>query len=52
MEFEGNMYPVPKNTNAYLTNLYGDWKKLPTENQIKRAIHNPIYYKDLFGEQE
>lgn len=52
MEFEGDMYPVPKNTNAYLTNLYGDWKKLPTEDQIKRAIHNPIYYKDLFGEQE
>ena len=48
MEFEGHMLPVPGNTDAYLTNIYGDWKKIPSEEQIKKRIHHPEYYKDIF----
>lgn len=51
MEFEGYMFPVPGNTNAYLTKIYGDWKKLPTEDQIKRSIHGHEYYEEMFGKQ-
>ena len=49
MEFEGNMFPVPGDTKAYLTELYGDWTKIPSEEQIKKGIHNMEYYKDLFN---
>lgn len=51
MEFEGIEFPVPGNTDAYLTNIYGDWRKLPTEEQIRRAIHYPVYLKEIFGEE-
>lgn len=50
MEFEGNAFPVPGNTDAYLTNIYGDWRKLPTEEQIRKKIHYPVYVKEIFGD--
>lgn len=49
MEFEGHMFPVPGNTDAYLTKMYGDWRKLPSEEQIKKAMHYPIYREEIFG---
>ena len=49
MEFEGHTFPVPGNTNAYLTNLYGDWTKMPSEEEIKKNIHCMEFYKDLFN---
>lgn len=51
MEFEGYMFPVPGNTDAYLTKIYGDWRKLPSEEKIRRSIHCQEYYKEIFGEQ-
>lgn len=50
MEFEGIEFPVPGNTDAYLTNIYGDWRRLPSEEQIKKSLHYPIYKKEIFGE--
>lgn len=50
MKFEGVEFPVPGNTDAYLTKLYGDWRKLPNEDQIRNALHYPIYIKEIFGE--
>ena len=48
MEFEGSTFPVPGNTNAYLTKIYGDWKEIPSEEQIKKNIHNLEYYEGIF----
>lgn len=50
MEFEGVEFPVPGNTDAYLTNIYGDWRKLPSQEQIRKSLHYPIYIKEIFGE--
>ena len=51
MEFEGVEFPVPGNTDSYLTNIYGDWRKLPSEEQIRKSMHYPLYIKEIFGEE-
>lgn len=51
MEFEGMEFPVPGNTDAYLTHIYGDWRKFPSEEQIRKALHYPLYIKEIFGEE-
>lgn len=38
VEFEGKMYNAPADTHTYLTNLYGDYMKLPPED--KRGGHH------------
>lgn len=50
MEFEGLEFPVPGNTESYLTHLYGDWRQLPSEEQIRKSMHYPLYIKEIFGE--
>ena len=50
MEFEGIEFPVPGNVDSYLSNIYGDWRKLPSDEQIRRAMHSPVYIKEIFGE--
>lgn len=49
IEFEGHMFPAPKNVDAYLTNVYGDWRKLPSEEDIRRSIHSTEYVEEIFG---
>lgn len=49
MSFEGEMLPVPKDTDAYLTRVYGDWRRLPDEKAVKKAIHSRIYREEIFG---
>ena len=51
MKFEGVEFPVPGNTDAYLTHIYGDWRKLPSEEQIRKSMHYPLYIKEIFGEE-
>lgn len=51
IEFEGEQMPAPKNTDAYLTRVYGDWRKLPTEEQIRKSIHNQEYIKEIYGDK-
>lgn len=48
MEFEGCEFPVPGNTDAYLTKIYGDWTKIPSKEQIRKNIHNLEYFKGVF----
>lgn len=48
-KFEGYDLPVPKNMDSYLTNVYGDWRKIPTEEQIKESIHCKEYREEIFG---
>jgi len=48
LSFEGKMFPVPKNYDAYLTNFYGNYMELPPVE--KRKAHEPIFIK--FSEDE
>jgi lipopolysaccharide cholinephosphotransferase len=49
VKFEGYMLNVPKNMGAYLTDLYGDWRKLPKPDQIQthhveiKFYDHPVY---------
>lgn len=38
VEFEGNIYDTVGDVDAYLTNLYGDWRKMPPVSQ-QRSFH-------------
>ena len=49
-KFEGVEFPVPKDMDAYLSQVYGNWRKLPTDEQIRKAIHSPIYIKEIYGD--
>lgn len=51
IEFEGIEFPAPGNVDSYLTNMYGDWRKLPTEEQIRKSMHYPQYIKEIFGDE-
>lgn len=48
-EFEGRIMPVPFDTDAYLTTVFGDWRKMPDEDQIRKAIHCREYREEIFG---
>ncbi len=39
--FEKKMFSIPKNPEVYLTNMYGDYMKLPPKD--KRKNHNPVF---------
>lgn len=43
--FEDSEFPVPNNSDAYLTDQYGDYMVLPPEN--KRQIHAVYIHADL-----
>lgn len=47
--FEGEEWPVPKDMDAYLTNVYGNWRELPTDEQIRKCIHCKEYIKEIYG---
>ena len=47
--FEGEIMPVPCKMDAYLTNVYGDWRTPPSEEEIKKAIHCQEYRDEIFG---
>lgn len=40
MPFESAQLPVPCNQDAYLTHLYGNWRQVPSEEEIMDSIHN------------
>ena len=46
-EFEGVMMPVPKDMDAYLSNVYGDWRTLPSEEKIMKSIHCQEYIDEI-----
>lgn len=48
-EFEGEIMPVPRDMDSYLTNVYGDWRALPSEEDIKKAVHCQEYRDEIYG---
>lgn len=44
--FEDTMLPVPENYDTYLRHIYGDYMKIPTQEQIKQKEHT-AYILDL-----
>ena len=40
IEFESYMLPIPHDADAYLTHIYGNWRQLPSEEEIAKTIHN------------
>lgn len=52
IEFEGVTFPAPKDTDMYLKRMYGDWRKLPSEEEIKKSMHFPLYKEEIFGKEE
>ena len=40
MPFEMVSLPVPRDQDAYLTHLYGNWRQVPSDDEIKESIHN------------
>lgn len=51
-EFEGEHMPVPKNMDNYLANVYGDWRKIPSDEQIKESIHCQEYRDEIYGKSK
>ena len=50
--FEGKSLPVPKDMDEYLKNVYGDWRKMPSEEEIKKSIHCQEYRDEIFGKSK
>ena len=48
-EFEGMMFPVPKDMDAYLTKVYGHWRRLPSDQTIRKCIHCQEYIDEIYG---
>lgn len=51
-EFEGELYPVPKDMDSYLTNVYGDWRKFPDEEVIRKSLHTYETIEEIFGKRQ
>lgn len=45
VEFEGKMYNAPADTHKYLSNLYGDYMKLPPEEK-RQSHHSFVVYEN------
>ena len=51
-EFEGESLPVPKDMDAYLRNVYGNWREIPSDEQIRRCIHCKEYLREIYPSEE
>ncbi|MDO4623544.1 MAG: LicD family protein [Eubacteriales bacterium] len=45
-EFEGNRWPVPKAIDAYLTHMYGDYRKIPPEDKREKHMLFELRFPD------
>lgn len=49
IHFEGHEFPAPKDVDGYLRNVYGDWRKMPSDEEILKAIHCKDYREEIFS---
>jgi len=49
IKFEGEYFPCPNNPDQYLKDLYGDYMKMPSEDQ--RKPHSCFYVPELTNER-
>lgn len=47
--FENEEFFVPHCIDNYLMNLYGDWRRIPSESDILSSIHNREYQKEILS---
>lgn len=38
--FESVLMPIPRDADAYLTHIYGDWRQVPSQDEIEKTVHN------------
>lgn len=50
--FEGVEFPVPKDMDSYLSNVYGNWRELPDQQSIRRSIHCKAYIEEIYGHDQ
>lgn len=50
--FEGVELPVPHDVDKYLSELYGDWRKLPSDESIKKIMHRIDFVDEIFKDKE
>lgn len=46
--FEGVEFPVPHDAEAYLSVMYGDWRSLPSDEDIIKKIHRTEFVDEIF----
>lgn len=51
-EFEGLRVPVPHNMDAYLTNVYGNWREIPSDEDIMKSFHSKVYEDEIRARQK
>ena len=50
--FEGHEFPVPHDMDAYLSGVYGDWRKMPSDEQILATIHAVDYREEIMARKK
>lgn len=50
--FEGVELPVPHDYDKYLSGIYGDWRKLPSDESIKKVIHRAEFVNEIFNDNK
>lgn len=38
--FESLKMPIPRDADAYLTHIYGNWRQMPSREEIEKTVHN------------
>lgn len=46
--FEDTYFPVPNKTDSYLTRVFGDYMKIPSEDEINHSIHCKEYREEIY----
>lgn len=50
-EFEGMRVPVPHNVDAYLMNVFGNWREIPSNDNILKSLHSKAYKDEILARQ-